>query len=80
MNESIKQLRLAQSREFNTFCDKILAHEGSYSKPVIQELRRYQRVFTAILGYDEFRELASDDLQRLLVIEFYIQERNAAQA
>ena len=31
MKESIRQLRLKQSREFNTFCDKILAHDGSYS-------------------------------------------------
>ena len=38
MKESIRQLRLKQSRDFNTFCDKILAHDGSYSKPVIRQL------------------------------------------
>ena len=79
MNESLKQLRHAQSREFNTFCDKILAHNGSYSKPVIRRLRYYWQLFTAISGCDEFREMASDSLQRLQEIEFYIEKRNSKQ-
>ena len=66
MKESIKQLRLDQTREFNIFCDKILTHDGSYSKPVIRQLQYYQQLFTAISGNDEFHELASENLQRLL--------------
>ena len=76
MNESIKQLRHAQSREFNAFCDKILVHDGNYSKPVIRRLQYYRTLFTAILDNDEFRELAGDCLQRLEEIEFYIENRN----
>jgi hypothetical protein len=80
MKESIRQLRLKQSREFNTFCDKILAHDGSYSKPVSRQLTDYQQLFTAILGNEEFREMASNNLQRLLVVELLIKQRNAAQS
>ena len=80
MKESIRQLRLKQSREFNTFCDKILAHDGSYSKPVSRQLTYYRQLFTAILGNEEFREMASNNLQRLLVVELLIKQRNAAQS
>ena len=78
MNESIRQLRLKQSRDFNTFCDKILAHDGMYSKPVSRQLNYYRQIFTAILRNDEFREMASNNLQRLIAIELLIKQRNAA--
>ena len=80
MKESIKQLRLTQSLEFNTFCDKILAHEGRYSKPVIRKLDCYRQLFTAISGNDEFRELARQNLERLLIVELFIAKRNMAQS
>ena len=80
MKESIRQLRFNQSREFNTFCDKILAHDGSYSKPVSQQLNYYRQLFTAVLGNDEFREMASNNLQRLTAIELFMKQRNAAQS
>lgn len=76
MNESIKQLRYAQSREFNTFCDKILAHNRSYPKSVIRKLQYYRQLFTAILENDKFRDMASDNLRRLQEIECYIEQQN----
>jgi hypothetical protein len=79
MKESIKQLRLSQSREFNRFCDNILAHDGSYSKPVIQHLEYYRQLFSALLGINEFHKLASEDLQRLFVIHLHIERRNQGQ-
>ena len=80
MKESIKQLRLDQTREFNKFCDKILTHDGSYSKPVIRQLQYYRKLFTAISGNDEFRELASENLKRLVVIQLYIDTQNEEQS
>lgn len=79
MKESIKQLRLDQTREFNKFCDKILTHDGSYSKPVIRQLQYYRKLFTAISGNDEFRELASENLHRLVVIQLHIDTKNEEQ-
>ncbi len=77
MKESLKQLRLERSRKFNTFCDRILAHEGRFSKPIIREVANYRRLFTAILNDDDLREQVADDLRRLTVIEIYIKVRNA---
>ena len=75
MNESIKRLRLARSREFNEFCDLILAHEGIYPKSVSRELAKYRRLFTATPGDPELRELAAGDLRRLAAIEIYVKHR-----
>ncbi len=80
MNESLKQLRLERSSKFNEFCEKILAHQGTYPKSVGRQLANYRWLFTAILNDRELRELAADDLRRLTEIEQHIKERNAAQA
>lgn len=79
MNESIKRLRYVQSREFNTFCDKILAYNGSYPKSVIRKLQSYRKLFTAIVENAEFRDIASDSLRRLEEVECYIEQRNLKQ-
>ena len=80
MRKSLKQLRLARSKEFNRFCDNILAHEGRFSKPIIRKIENYRRLFTAILNDDDYRELAAGDLGRLTVIETYIAEMNKKHA
>ena len=80
MKESIKRLLIDQTREFNLFCDTILTHDGSYSKPVMRQLQYYQQLFTAISGNDEFQELANENLQRLLMIQLYIDTKNEGQS
>ena len=80
MRKSLKQLRLERSKEFNEFCDNILAHEGKFSKPIIRKLENYRRLFTAILNDDDYREMATDDLERLTVIEIYVTEMNKKRA
>ena len=80
MRKSLKQLRLERSKEFNKFCDNILAHEGKFSKPIIRKLENYRRLFTAILNDDDYREMAADDLGRLTVIEIYVTEMNKKRA
>ncbi|WP_428908264.1 hypothetical protein [Niallia sp. Krafla_26] len=72
----IKQLRQKQAREFNTFCDQILAYDEVYSKPVKRKLKYYRQLFTALEGNDEFRRMAKDNLCRLTVIEIFVDSRN----
>lgn len=80
MRESLKEIRLARSRRFNELTNRILKYEGIYPKIIIRELEKYKRLFTALLGDDELRELASDNLRWLTIIELYVEVRNTEQA
>lgn len=80
MRESLKEIRLARSRRFNELTNRILKYEGVYPRIIIRELEKYKRLFTALLGDDELRELASDNLRWLTIIELYVEVRNTEQA
>ncbi len=80
MRESLKEIRLARSRRFNELTNRILKYEGIYPKIIIRELEKYKRLFTALLGDDELRDLASDNLRWLTIIELYVEVRNTEQA
>ena len=76
----LKEIRLARSRKFNEFTKQILEYEGVYPKTLRRELKKYRRLFSAILYDDELHELAESDLRWLTLIESYVEFRNTEQA
>ena len=80
MSKSLKESRLARSRRFNEFTNRILKYEGAYPKIIIRELENYRRLFTALLGDDELHEVTSRDLRWLTIIELHVEVRNAESA
>lgn len=79
MSKALKECRLARSYRFNEFTKRILEFEGEYPKTLIRELKKYRRLFVAILYDDELHELAESDLRWLSLIESYVEFRNAEQ-
>lgn len=78
--QSLKEIRLARSHRFNEFTKQILEYEGEYPKTINRELKKYRRLFSAILYDDELHDLAESDLRWLTLIESYVEFRNTEQA
>jgi hypothetical protein len=77
MNEALRISRARRNVEFGMFINKIVEHPGKISKPVIRQMKKYERQFKASVNDRILGEMIQGSLKVLAEVELYVKARNA---